>query len=285
MIVAIASGKGGTGKTTVASNLAAMMAETRDIALVDLDVEEPNAGLFLKGNVLNIEKKHKFVPVWDKSKCINCGNCQKVCNFNAILHFTDTVMTFPKLCHSCFACAELCPGKALSMEPEEIGTLTHRDVKGMHFIESRLDIGQEMAVPLIAETIKYVEHPDFSEHLKIYDSPPGTSCPVIEATKDSDLVFLVTEPTPFGLHDLTLAVETVRQLNIPFYVIINRDGVGDNRVVEYCKKEDIPIAARIPNKRQIAESYSRGELLYKQYPEVKQELQKIVHIITEEEVK
>lgn len=280
MRIAIASGKGGTGKTTLSTNLSAYLAETQQTILVDLDVEEPNAGLFIKGEKLHSEKKHKFVPVWNKDKCINCGNCQKVCNFNAIIHFTDNVMVFPKLCHSCYACAGLCPGKALEMKPEEIGTLTHFKISNLQFIESRLDIGQEMAVPLIAETIKYVNSYNKDGLLEIFDAPPGTSCPVIEAVKDSDLVFLVTEPTPFGLHDLKLAVETVRKLEKPFFVIVNREGVGDDRVERYCEEENIEIAARIPNKREIAESYSRGELLYQTFPEVKTELNKIAQIIS-----
>lgn len=285
MKIAIASGKGGTGKTTIATNLVSLIAEERELFLADLDVEEPNSGLFIKGDIINEETQYKFVPHWDKTKCLDCGKCQKVCFFNSIIHFPGNVMVFPKLCHSCYACAELCPGNALEMKPEKIGKLKHLTTGKLQFVESRLDIGQEMAVPLISQTIKYLRQINKESKLEIYDAPPGTSCPVIEAVKNVDLVLLVTEPTPFGLNDLKLAVETVRQLKKKFYVIINRDGIGDDKVEKYCNEEGIQIAAKIKNNRKIAESYSRGNLLYKLFPEVKEELQKIYNIIKMEETK
>ncbi len=275
MKIAIASGKGGTGKTTLATNLASFIAEEDKVILVDLDVEEPNSGLFIKGNLTHREDKFKMVPEWEKKDCILCGNCQKVCNFNAIIKIPDQVMVFPQLCHSCYACSELCPTKALSMIPQKMGELRQFKDGRLTFVESRLDIGQEQAVPLIAQTIEYIDKNFDDNFIKIYDSPPGTSCPVIEATKDADFVILVTEPTPFGLHDLKLAVDTMCELKKDFGIVINRFGIGNDDVLKYCENQNIPILIKIPNSRKIAELYSNGELLYKQVLEFENALEKL----------
>ncbi len=277
--MAIASGKGGTGKTTLATNLASYLAESRSVVLVDLDVEEPNSGLFIKGELRHREDTFKMVPVWDKNKCTLCGLCQKVCNFHSIIKMVNQIMVFPELCHGCYACSELCPVEALPMAGEKMGELKYFETDLFSFVESRLDIGQEQAVPLIAQTIAYVEKNFPIEVLKVYDSPPGTSCPVIEATKDADFVILVTEPTPFGLHDLKLAVETMRALEKRFAVVINRYGIGNDDVLRYCEDANIPVPAKLPNKRRIAELYSRGRLIYKKIPEVERELEKIADYI------
>jgi len=202
MNIAIASGKGGTGKTTVATNLAALIAESYNTVLCDLDVEEPNSGIFIEADLVHEEHKYKMIPEWDQKKCSMCGICQEVCNFNAIIQLGLQIKIFPQLCHSCYACSELCPSGALPMVPKKMGVLKHFNHRNLDFIESRLDIGEEQAVPLISQTIKYVNNKFPNDIIKIYDSPPGTSCPVIEATKYADFVILVTEPTPFGLHDL-----------------------------------------------------------------------------------
>jgi MinD superfamily P-loop ATPase len=275
MKVAIASGKGGTGKTTLSTNLASYMAESRVCVLSDLDVEEPNSGLFIKADLIHEEDKFKMIPRWDESKCELCGNCQTVCNFNAVLKMGKMIMVFPELCHGCYACSQLCPTAALPMKQKKMGELRSYKLGNLNFIESRLIIGEEQAVPLIKQTIHYVDK-HFSEHvIKIFDSPPGTSCPVIEATRDADFVILVTEPTPFGLHDLKLAVETVQQMEKPFAVVINRHGIGNDAVEQYCKENSIDIIARIPNDRLIAETYSRGDLLHTTIPSVKEAVKSI----------
>ena len=281
MKIAIASGKGGTGKTTLATNLAAYLSSSRQVVLTDLDVEEPNSGIFIEGETFHEEKMYVKVPEWQEDKCTLCGECRQICNFNAITQIMDEILVFPKLCHSCFACSELCPVEALPMVDKEMGQLRHIKENGLDFVESKLNIGEEQAVPLISQTIEYVDENFDKPILKIYDSPPGTSCPVIEATKAADLVFLVTEPTPFGLHDLKLSVDTMQKLEKDFYVIVNRDGIGNQDVYQYCQDENIEILARIPDSRQIAELYSNGKLLIEQVAEVEQELKKVEKFITE----
>lgn len=279
MKVAIASGKGGTGKTTLATNLSSYMAESGPVVLADLDVEEPNSGLFLKGELVHREDKFTMVPEWKEADCTHCGMCQDVCNFNAVLKMGDMIMVFPELCHACFACSELCPAASLPMIPKKMGDLKSFLIGDLSFIESKLLIGVEQAVPLISQTISYLNENFPRGSIQLIDSPPGTSCPVIEVVKESDLVILVTEPTPFGLHDLKLAVDTVRKLEKPFSVVINRHGIGDNRVEEYCRSENIEIVAKIPNDRKIAETYSRGELLYPVIPSVKEAIQNVAEYI------
>lgn len=275
MKIAIASGKGGTGKTTLAANLASYIARDTKVILADLDVEEPNSGLFIKAGRIHTEEKFRMSPKWDEDACILCGNCQEVCNFNALIRLSSIILVFPELCHGCYACSELCPASALSMVPRKIGELHHFEEGNLVFIESRLDIGQEQATPLISQTNKYIDEHFPGDILKIYDSPPGTSCPVIEAARDADYVLLVTEPTPFGLHDLKLTVETMKKLKKKYGVIINRDGIGNEDVLSWCKAENIPVLGRIPNDRRIAELYSRGKLVYTEVKTVSRELEKI----------
>ena len=232
MKIAIASGKGGKGKTTLATNLSSYFAETKQTVLVDLDVEEPNSKLFLQGDLIHHEEKYKMIPEWDPTSCTLCGLCRKVCNFNAITQILDEIMVFPELCHGCYACSELCPVGALPMKPKKMGVLTHYKNRDLSFIESKLDIGEEQAVPLIAQTLEYVDRVFPGDILKIFDSPPGTSCPVIEATKSADFIILVTEPTPFGLHDLTLAVETIREIGKPFAVVMNESSEAPEGITD-----------------------------------------------------
>ncbi|MBT4575055.1 MAG: P-loop NTPase [Candidatus Cloacimonetes bacterium] len=280
MKIAIASGKGGTGKTTVSTNLTSLIAESNNVVLTDLDVEEPNSGLFISGKTLHEEDKFKMIPEWKNDECILCGNCQKVCNFNAVMKLGEMIMVFPELCHGCYACSELCPTKSLPMIPKKMGELKHYKSGNLDFIESKLIIGEEQAVPLIKQTLDYVDENFQKKIIKIFDAPPGTSCPVIEATKDADLILLVTEPTPFGLHDLILAIDTMKELKKEMGVIINRFGIGDANVEKYCEEHDIPIIAEIPNMRKIAEIYSEGNLIYSRIPEVRTQLENIISFIS-----
>lgn len=282
MKIAIASGKGGTGKTTLSTNLAGLLAEEMQLVLVDLDVEEPNSGLFINARLIHKEDQFKMVPDWIEDSCTLCGLCQKVCNFNAVIQMGKLIMVFPELCHGCYACSELCPTNALPMIPKKMGELNHFRSENLHFVESRLDIGEEQAVPLIKQTHQYINKYFNDDFLRIYDSPPGTSCPVIESTKDADYVILVTEPTPFGLHDLKLAVETMKELNKDFGVVINRFGIGNQDVLQYCEDEQIRVLAKIPNDRRIAEQYAKGKLIFSDFQEVKTELEKVKNFILNE---
>lgn len=279
--IAIASGKGGTGKTTLATNLAAYLSEDRNIVLADIDVEEPNSGLFIRAEKIFQETRYKMIPGWVENDCTFCGICQDVCNFNAVLNLGTQILIYPELCHSCYACSELCPTEALPMQKQRMGVLTHYKNGKIDFVESRLDIGQEQAVPLIDQTLKYIDTLSDNDSIVILDSPPGTSCPVIEATKDADKVILVTEPTPFGLHDLRLTVETMKKLNKDFVVVLNRYGIGNKGVEEYCEENDIRIIATISDSRQVAELYSRGELVYDKVTAFRDSLDRIKNYILE----
>ena len=278
MKLTIASGKGGTGKTTVSTNLSSYLSQKNQVILVDLDVEEPNSGLFIEGKLIYQEEKHKMIPKWIENSCSLCGKCQKICNFNTVMQLADKVMVFSQLCHSCYACSELCPTNSLPMQKVKIGDLKHFRLGNLDFIESKLLIGQEQAVPLIAQTLDYTNENFSGDKIKIFDAPPGTSCPVIEATKSADLILLVTENTPFGFHDLKLSVETMESMNKQIAVVINRYGLGEAGVEEYCVEKNIPIIAKIPNMRQAAELYSRGSLLL-EVAEIKSEIKKIAKFI------
>jgi len=279
MKITIASGKGGTGKTTISTNLTSYIASQDNKAvLTDLDVEEPNSALFLNTKLKSAHVANKMVPSWKSEDCTLCGKCAKLCNFNAIVAMPSEILIFPELCHSCYACSELCPTNSLPMTPQRIGEIKELETENFPFIEGRLDLGQEMAVPLISQSIQYTGE-NYPNHIKIFDAPPGTSCPVIEASRDSDFVILITEATPFGLNDLTLAVETMRVLEQNFGVIINRHGIGDASVEEYCAKEGIPIITKVKNDKEVAKLYSQGELIYNKVAHFKSSLDEIVSFI------
>lgn len=263
MIVSIASGKGGTGKTLIATSLALALSGEGTVQLLDCDVEEPNAHIFLHFQVNQSQPVCIPIPKVDETKCTYCGKCAEVCAYNAIAVIKRKVLIFPQLCHGCGACSYLCPESAITEEGREIGVVEKGNSGNVEFIQGRLTIGEPMAPPIIREVKKHVD----STRTVIIDVPPGTSCPVVEAVKGSDFCLLVTEPTPFGLHDLSLAVEVVRKLQIPCGVIINRVGVGDETVERYCLEEEIPVLLRIPLDREIATLYSKGIPLIQGMPE------------------
>lgn len=268
MIISVASGKGGTGKTTVAVNLALSL---NNVQLMDCDVEEPNSHIFVKPIIRRRDPVYVPIPVVDLKKCDGCGRCKEVCAYNAIAVTNKKVLIFSELCHGCGSCTYFCPNDALREEKEEIGIVEIGEKDGVKFIHGKLNIGKMTAPPIIRAVKKYIS----KGRTAIIDVPPGTSCPVITAIKDTDFVILVTEPTPFGLNDLSLAVEVTRRLEIPFGVVINRSGLGNKDTDKYCKKEGIPILMRIPFSKKIAEIYSRGDSIVKSLPEYKEKFRRL----------
>lgn len=262
MIISIASGKGGTGKTTVAVNLALSLDSAHSVQFLDCDVEEPNAHFFLKPNIRQSQPVFLPIPEVMEEICTYCGKCAEVCAYNAIAVLKDSILIFPELCHGCGGCTLLCPEKAIKEKGQRIGIIELGSSNNILFIHGKLDIGQAMSPPLIRAVKKHIN----SKHTVIIDVPPGTSCPVIESVKGSDFSLLVTEPTPFGLNDLRLAVETLKVLKIPFGVIINRADVGDRQIQDYCQKENIPILMNIPMDRNIAVAYSEGKSIIETQP-------------------
>ncbi len=269
MIISIASGKGGTGKTTVATNLALSINE--DVQLLDCDVEEPNAHLFIQPVFNKTETIYTPVPEVDKKRCNLCGKCGEICQFKAIVVIGDIVLPFPGLCHSCDGCMVVCPEDAITMTGRELGIIRKGYRNGIEFIHGELRVGEAMSPPLIREVRAFARPDKFT----IIDAPPGTSCPVIAAMKDTDFVLLVTEPTPFGLYDLKLAAEAVKLLNIPSGLVINRSDIGDDKVQAYAGEVGLPIFMEIPFDRRIAEAYSRGEMIIESIPEFREKFLKL----------
>ena len=266
MILAIASGKGGTGKTTVACNLAAAL--ERPVVLADCDVEEPNAHLFLKPHWDVTVPVTVDVPVIDAEKCTLCGACQDLCQFKAIAVLPETVLTFQELCHSCGGCALVCPAEAISWGSRQIGERRTGRRGPIHFVDGTLRIGEAMAPPLIrAVRQAAADIPDCA--VVLVDAPPGTSCPVVASLWGADYVLLVTEPTPFGLNDLALAVAAVRKMGIPCGLVVNRCDIGDDRIHAFARRENLPILLEIPFERKVAEQYAQGHLLVDVFPEWK----------------
>jgi MinD superfamily P-loop ATPase len=267
MRIAVASGKGGTGKTTIATSLALNLAEDGHPPLfLDGDVEAPNAHLFLDPVFEQRREVATLIPQVDANKCTFCGKCSEVCQYHAIVLVGKKTLVFPQLCHGCGSCTLVCPENAINETPEVIGVLERGPARsGISFARGVLNIGEPMAVPVIRQLKKWVE-PE-PEQVEIIDAPPGTSCPVVESMRGADFVLLVTEPTPFGLHDLRLAVQVARELNVHAGVVINRNGSGDAQVDAFCQAEGIPILMRIPFERSIAEGIARGHSLIEILPE------------------
>jgi len=274
MIIAVASGKGGTGKTTVAVNLALSIAADQSVnpahpLFLDCDVEEPNAHLFLNPTIERREEVGVLIPEVDYDKCTFCGRCAEVCAYHAIAVVNQKVLVFPELCHGCGSCTLNCPEGAIHEVLNATGVIEEGRASGLRFAHGILNIGEAMAVPIIRQLKKRIGKADLRPHsIVILDASPGTACPVVETMRGADFVLMVTEPTPFGLHDLRLAVEVARdELGLPVGVVINRDGVGDRGVEDYCAAEDIPILMRIPLDRRIAEAYSEGVTMVEALPE------------------
>jgi MinD superfamily P-loop ATPase len=265
MIISVASGKGGTGKTTVAVNLALSLPKGT-VQLIDCDVEEPNSHIFLSPSIRQVTSMGIPVPRIDESKCTYCGKCAKVCEYHAMAVILKNVLVFDELCHGCGACSYLCPEKAIFEVNREIGIVQEGSANGIAFVNGVLNIGEPMASPLIRRVKERIQ----KEKIVILDAPPGTACPVIETVKGSDFCLLVTEPTPFGLNDLELAVGMLEKLGIPKGVVINKADVGDREVWDCCQSKNIAVLMEIPMDRRFAESYSRGVPVVVEHPSYRQ---------------
>lgn len=261
MILAVASGKGGTGKTTVATNLARCLGSRAQ--LIDCDVEEPNAHLFLKPVMERVSEVTLPVPEVDPSRCTYCAQCSEFCRFSAIVVVGKQLLSFPEMCHGCGGCSLVCPEKAIRESPRVLGVLEEGVADGVAFVHGRLRVGEAMSPPLIRAARRLA----MADRTVILDAPPGTSCPVITAVRDTDYCVMVTEPTPFGINDLMLAVEVVRSLGVPHGVAVNRSDLDNEELHELCRKEGLPILLEIPEDRRIAEAYSKGQMIVEVYPE------------------
>ena len=274
MKIAVVSGKGGTGKTTVSLNIANYLAENHtQVTYVDCDVEEPNGHLFLHPSIEHTKTVGIPIPAVDSTLCDGCGKCGEICRFSAIVVISGKVLVFPELCKGCGGCTLVCPKKAIQESLQEVGIVERGNANGIGYLAGKLKIGQASAVPII----RYIKQTLPDDHYVILDAPPGTSCPVIETVKDCDFAVLVTEPTPFGLHDLTLASEMVEQIGIPQGIVLNRASWNNELIYKFCRERHIDLIAEIPDDRRIATAYSRGEILIDTLPEYKVQFADILH--------
>jgi MinD superfamily P-loop ATPase len=287
--IAVASGKGGTGKTTLATSLALSL-QTSEVSpgfprssfvFLDCDVEAPNAHLFLNPTFERRQEVVILIPHVEAAKCTSCGTCAEVCQYHAIVALGKQTLVFPELCHGCGSCTRICAEGAITEEPHGIGVLeAGPTATGISFARGVLNVGEPMAAQVIRQLKRWIlSAPDGAGKVAILDAPPGTSCPVVEAVRGADYLLLVTEPTPFGLHDLRLAAEVAADLGIPTGVIINRDGIGDVAVDAFCASAGLPILLRIPFERSIAEGIAQGRTLVDIHPEVVPRLRALVQQI------
>lgn len=273
MIVAVASGKGGTGKTTIASSLSLALSEDNvKVSFLDCDVEEPNGHLLLGPALTGTETVNVQVPDIDVKKCDNCGFCAEICAFNALAILEDAHLIFPELCHSCGGCWHLCPQNAVNILERGIGVVEMGNARGINFVHGRLNIGEVMSPSLIKAVKRYIER----DQITIIDAPPGTSCPAITAIEGVDFCLLIAEPTPFGVHDMNLVVEMLAKVGIPAGVVINRSDGEDGIVEQYCRRKKLPVLASFPLQKDIAKGYALGIPALEIRPQWKMEL---VHVI------
>ncbi len=269
MKIAVASGKGGTGKTTVASSLVSVW--NAPVIAMDLDVEEPNLHLFLKPEFTGSRIARMEIPEVDQSLCTLCGKCSDLCQFKAISLMGEILMTFPEMCHGCGGCIAICAEKALRPSYRELGEISWGQAGKTDFIMGRLRIGEAMSPPLMREVKKKLNEMQLDAPKDVItDAPPGVSCPAINAVMDSDVIVLVTEPTPFGVYDMKLAHEAFTPMNKPMGVVVNRAGLGNSEIYDYCSAKNLEILAEIPYERSIAEAYASGVIISESSDKMKQ---------------
>jgi len=273
--IAVASGKGGTGKTSVAVNLALSLGE---VQVLDCDVEEPNAHILLNPKVEETSPVEMLVPRILEERCDYCGVCARFCQYNALFVVGETAMVFPELCHSCGGCGIVCPRDAIVEEPRQIGRIVKGSAGDIDLVWGEVNVGEPLSVPVVSAVKERMR----GDRTVILDAPPGTACPVVETAHGTDYCLLVTEPTPFGLHDLQIAVEVMRQLDLPMGVVVNFAGIGDRGVYDFCEEQEIPIVMEIPFDRSIAELYSRGTPFVAAMPEWKKRFISLAERIDEE---
>jgi MinD superfamily P-loop ATPase len=275
MKIAVLSGKGGTGKTTFSSNLAV---NVENVKLIDTDVEEPNAHIFLGNKAIESKSVMTLYPVVDADKCTLCGKCGEFCNYNAIIPAKNTVLVFKETCHDCGGCEVVCPVNAIKYEQREIGKIHNiENDYNIKFEYGELNIGEMSGVKIIEKLKSDSEN----EELLIIDSPPGTSCATVAAVEDTDYAIIVSEPTPFGVSDMKMVVEMLREMKIPFSVVINKAGIGNDEIYEYCKTEEIEILMEIPFDKKIAEYYAKGDLFSKKIDGYVEKLQNVLKKVKE----
>jgi MinD superfamily P-loop ATPase len=285
MNLAVASGKGGTGKTTIATSLAlSLRLQGQQVSFLDCDVEAPNAHFFLKPEFRQTKIVNRLIPQVDVEKCSGCGRCAEICQYHAIVVLGGKTLVFPELCHGCGSCTLECPEKAIAEVPEKLGVLeAGKTPDEIVFARGLLDVGEPMAVPVIRQLKQW--QPPLESAIWIWDTPPGTSCPVVESIRGADYLLLVTEPTPFGLHDLRLAVQLAAEIDIPAGVVINRDGVGDCQVDAFCRTAGIPILMRIPLDREFGVGIAQGKTLVHIQPAYKENFQRMFTLICDRVVR